>query len=218
MMRVDWQLLTFAYCNMAVAAAGDATVPMLYGVLIDAIAIDQDVQKFQMYMVRAMRNSARNSARNSVTAESLLHRYAATQILRSAVGELTIDYLRGAPQPAQLVLCSGFLDKRSPKTLMGVSAWQTRWFELTPTALTYWEPMEAGIEASNARVAAHLPYHLPYHLPPAYRRSSRRESRRRSARRATSIRSRSRSTAAASSWARWSASASTRRTRCGSSC
>ena len=55
-MRVDWQLLTFAYCNMAVAAAGDATVPMLYGVLIDAIAIDQDVQ-FQMYMVHAMRNS-----------------------------------------------------------------------------------------------------------------------------------------------------------------
>ena len=69
--RVDWQLLTFAYCNMAVAAAGDATVPMLYGVLIDAIAIDQDVQKFQMYMVHAMRNSlrspARNSARNSLT-------------------------------------------------------------------------------------------------------------------------------------------------------
>ena len=66
--RVDWQLLTFAYCNMAVAAAGDATVPMLYGVLIDAIAIDQDVEKFQMYMVHAMRNSARNySARNSPT-------------------------------------------------------------------------------------------------------------------------------------------------------
>ena len=68
---MDWQLLTFAYCNMAVAAAGDATVPMLYGVLIDAIAIDQDVQTFQMYMVHAMRNSlrspARNSARNSLT-------------------------------------------------------------------------------------------------------------------------------------------------------
>ena len=65
---MDWQLLTFAYCNMAVAAAGDATVPMLYGVLIDAIAIDQDVEKFQMYMVHAMRNSARNySARNSPT-------------------------------------------------------------------------------------------------------------------------------------------------------
>ena len=47
--RVDWQLLTFAYCNMAVAAAGDATVPMLYGVLIDAIAIDQDVQKFLLF-------------------------------------------------------------------------------------------------------------------------------------------------------------------------
>ena len=56
--RVDWQLLTFAYCNMAVAAAGDATVPMLYGVLIDAIAIDQDVQKFQMCTRRAtQRNS-----------------------------------------------------------------------------------------------------------------------------------------------------------------
>ena len=81
----------------------------------------------------------------------LLLRYAATQILRAAVGELTIDYLRGAPQPAQLVLCSGFLDKRSPKTLMGVSAWQTRWFELTPTALTYWEPMEAGIEAAKRK-------------------------------------------------------------------
>ena len=57
--RVDWQLLTFAYCNMAVAAAGDATVPMLYGVLIDAIAIDQDVQKFQMC---APRNSGSFSA------------------------------------------------------------------------------------------------------------------------------------------------------------
>ena len=43
---------------MAVAAAGDATVPMLYGVLIDAIAIDQDVQKFQMCTRRAtQRNS-----------------------------------------------------------------------------------------------------------------------------------------------------------------
>ena len=83
--------------------------------------------------------------------EPALGMYAATQILRSAVGELTIDYLRGAPQPAQLVLCSGFLDKRSPKTLMGVSAWQTRWFELTPTALTYWEPMEAGIEAAKRK-------------------------------------------------------------------
>ena len=62
MMRVDWQLLTFAYCNMAVAAAGDATVPMLYGVLIDAIAIDQDVQKFQMYMVRTAAQFSRNSA------------------------------------------------------------------------------------------------------------------------------------------------------------
>ena len=55
--RVDWQLLTFAYCNMAVAAAGDATVPMLYGVLIDAIAIDQDVQKFQMCAAQFLRNS-----------------------------------------------------------------------------------------------------------------------------------------------------------------
>ena len=61
--RVDWQLLTFAYCNMAVAAAGDATVPMLYGVLIDAIAIDQDVQKFQMCTRRAtQRNSGAISA------------------------------------------------------------------------------------------------------------------------------------------------------------
>ena len=34
---------------------------------------------------------------------------------------------------------------------MGVSAWQTRWFELTPTALTYWEPMEAGIEAAKRK-------------------------------------------------------------------
>ena len=49
------------------------------------------------------------------------------------------------------MLCSGFLDKRSPKKLMGVSAWQTRWFELTPTALTYWEPMEAGIEAAKRK-------------------------------------------------------------------
>ena len=33
--------------------------------------------------------------------EPALGMYAATQILRSAVGELTIDYLRGAPQPAR---------------------------------------------------------------------------------------------------------------------
>ena len=50
---------------MAVAAAGDATVPMLYGVLIDAIAIDQDVQKFQMCTRRAtQRNFRRSFLRN----------------------------------------------------------------------------------------------------------------------------------------------------------
>ena len=71
---MDWQLLTFAYCNMAVAAAGDATVPMLYGVLIDAIAIDQDVQKFQMYMVRRRAQIRRNS-------DAILRNYSESPIL-----------------------------------------------------------------------------------------------------------------------------------------
>jgi len=37
------------------------------------------------------------------------------------------------------VVMKGQLKKKSPKGLPGVHAWQTRWFELTPTALMYWE-------------------------------------------------------------------------------
>ena len=51
MVRPDWHLLVFAYGALVVAAAGDTTIPFLYGQLIDAIAINRDPSKFTTYML-----------------------------------------------------------------------------------------------------------------------------------------------------------------------
>jgi len=51
MVRSDWHLLVFAYASLVVAAAGDTTIPFLYGQLIDAIAINRDPDKFTTYML-----------------------------------------------------------------------------------------------------------------------------------------------------------------------
>ena len=51
MVRPDWHLLVFAYASLVVAAAGDTTIPFLYGQLIDAIAINRDPDKFTTYML-----------------------------------------------------------------------------------------------------------------------------------------------------------------------
>ena len=50
-MKPDWHLMAFAYASLAIAAAGDTSIPFLYGQLIDAIAISRDVGKFQQYML-----------------------------------------------------------------------------------------------------------------------------------------------------------------------
>ena len=49
--KPDWHLMAFAYASLAIAAAGDTSIPFLYGQLIDAIAISRDVGKFQQYML-----------------------------------------------------------------------------------------------------------------------------------------------------------------------
>ena len=51
LMRPDWHLLLLAYSSLIVAAAGDATVPLLYGRVIDAIAIEPDASKFRSNML-----------------------------------------------------------------------------------------------------------------------------------------------------------------------
>jgi ATP-binding cassette subfamily B (MDR/TAP) protein 9 len=51
MVKPDWHLLVFAYASLVVAAAGDTTIPFLYGQLIDAIAINRDPDKFTTYML-----------------------------------------------------------------------------------------------------------------------------------------------------------------------
>jgi len=60
-------------------------------------------------------------------------------VLRSAAGTVRLEVLRPKPAPPNRVLQSGFLHKRSPKGVIGVHAWQSRWFELSPTHLSYWE-------------------------------------------------------------------------------
>ena len=45
MVKPDWHLLIFAYASLVVAAAGDTTIPFLYGQLIDAIAINRDAAR-----------------------------------------------------------------------------------------------------------------------------------------------------------------------------
>ena len=51
MTRPDWHLMAFAYASLTVAAAGDTSIPFLYGQLIDAIAISRDPDKFRSYML-----------------------------------------------------------------------------------------------------------------------------------------------------------------------
>ncbi|KAL1510958.1 hypothetical protein AB1Y20_005784 [Prymnesium parvum] len=61
------------------------------------------------------------------------------ELLRAATGIVRIAVMRPQPAPPSRVLHSGFMHKRSPKSLIGVHAWQNRWFELSPTRITYWE-------------------------------------------------------------------------------
>lgn len=57
---------------------------------------------------------------------------ATADLLQTAVGLVRIEVMRPTPAPPTRVLHSGFMFKRSPKSLIGVHAWQNRWFELSP--------------------------------------------------------------------------------------
>jgi hypothetical protein len=61
------------------------------------------------------------------------------RLLRSARGTLKLTVLRPVVDAPMRVLHSGFLSKRSPKTVLGMQAWQKRWFELDADKITYWE-------------------------------------------------------------------------------
>lgn len=74
-------------------------------------------------------------------------------MLRSAIGQINVTVRRSKPTLAQPVLKCGFLSKLSPKKVVGLSAWQSRWFELTPVALKYWE-IVVGAEFSGGPVVA----------------------------------------------------------------
>ena len=51
MIAPDWVLLSWAYFSLILAALGESLVPMLYGQVIDAIAISPDMQKFSKQML-----------------------------------------------------------------------------------------------------------------------------------------------------------------------
>ena len=46
--KPDWHLMAFAYASLAIAAAGDTSIPFLYGQLIDAIALSHDLDQSRM--------------------------------------------------------------------------------------------------------------------------------------------------------------------------
>ena len=51
MIAPDWALLLWAYFSLILAALGESLVPMLYGQVIDAIAISPDMDKFRQQML-----------------------------------------------------------------------------------------------------------------------------------------------------------------------
>ena len=55
---------------------------------------------------------------------------------------MTIDVRRTKSSPVVPILVNGMLSKRSPKSLVGLHAWQQRYFELSPGRITYYEFIE----------------------------------------------------------------------------
>jgi ATP-binding cassette subfamily B (MDR/TAP) protein 9 len=51
MMGPDWCLLLWAYFSLVLAALGESLVPYLYGQVIDAIAIQPDMERFRNFML-----------------------------------------------------------------------------------------------------------------------------------------------------------------------
>ena len=89
----------------------------------------------------------------------------ASELIKSAIGKLTIDIKRSRPgAPVVPILTNGMLSKRSPKALIGIHAWQSRYFELSPGRITYYEFVlitEGVIEPIVVRSPPHLS--MSYH-------------------------------------------------------
>ena len=79
---------------------------------------------------------------------------ATSTIFKEAIGKIMISVRRPVPCAVSLVQMKGFLSKRSPKSFAGIHAWQQRWFELTPTKMTYYEVQTRGEDADGVAVVA----------------------------------------------------------------
>lgn len=56
------------------------------------------------------------------------------------------------------VLHKGLLSKKSPKGVIGMHKWQTRWFELQPSHLAYWESGPPRVEPAAPGAGARRPH------------------------------------------------------------
>lgn len=54
----DWKLLLFAYTALALAAAGESTLPFLLGKMIDSMTQDSDFNEFHTYMIYTVGTAA----------------------------------------------------------------------------------------------------------------------------------------------------------------
>ena len=78
------------------------------------------------------------TAKSSVNEEAKTAQGVCT-LLRDALGQMELTVARPLLTPLSVIVLKGFLNKRSPKSFVGVHAWQQRWFELTPDRIVYFE-------------------------------------------------------------------------------
>lgn len=71
-------------------------------------------------------------------------RFDTNVLLLSACCKLNIEVLRPMADTPTRVLYSACLHKRSPQAVLGVQAWQRRWFEIDAEKITYWEIETVG--------------------------------------------------------------------------
>lgn len=64
----------------------------------------------------------------------------AGELIKAAIGKITLGIRRTrTSSPVVPILTNGMLSKRSPKSVIGIHAWQSRYFELSPLRITYYE-------------------------------------------------------------------------------
>jgi len=87
--------------------------------------------------LRAIRGVNKKSSFNENLVGAAHH--TASDLIKQAIGKLTIDIKRTKSAPVVPILLNGMLSKRSPKSLVGLHAWQQRYFELSTGRITYYE-------------------------------------------------------------------------------